>query len=80
LNKPSSKLQAAVHKWKIPVSQEYEVLADIFDLLAAVNSKRKPKPYPRPWPTGNKQRIGSAKTLTRSQVIERLKKMNADKE
>jgi hypothetical protein len=39
-----SHLQAAVSGWEYPVSQEWIVLSHVYDLLAAVNSKNKPKP------------------------------------
>ena len=62
LKDPSSNLQAAKNKWKHPVSFEYIVSAHTFDLLATVNSKKKPKPYPVPWQTADKKKMGSAKS------------------
>lgn len=48
---PTSHLFAAINEWKHPFSSEARVLADLFDLQVAMNTKKgkKPKPYPRPW-------------------------------
>jgi hypothetical protein len=62
---PTSWTQASVSKWSHPVSYEWTVLASTYDLLAQVNSKRKPKPYPRPWPKGNQTRKGTTRTDAR---------------
>lgn len=50
LRDPTSWTHAAIAKWKHPITHEWAVLAATYDLLAQVNSKRKPKPFPRPWP------------------------------
>jgi len=52
LRDPTSWLQTSVHKWHHPVSYEWATNAAVYDLLAQVHSKRKPKPFPRPWATG----------------------------
>lgn len=46
----SSRLGATVAGWDRPWSPEAWILADLWDLLAAVNTerRRRPKPYPRP--------------------------------
>jgi hypothetical protein len=75
-----SKVQAAVNKWDYPIRREFMVLANIYDLLAAVNSKKKPKPYPMPWPDPNKQKIGSTKIQPRKTIIDKLDRMNPSKE
>ena len=77
---PSSRLQAAISGWKQPVSQEWILSADLYDLLLTVNSKRKPTPYPRPWPSAGKSRIGSSKDRTRDDIIRALNRMNPRKE
>lgn len=46
---PSSRLQAAAAGWGHPVSREWIVLSDLFDLQHVSKSKRKPKDYARPW-------------------------------
>lgn len=61
LRDPSSWLQTSVNKWSHPVSYEWAVHAATYDMLAQVNSKRKPKPFPRPWPDANKNRKGTAR-------------------
>jgi len=50
LRDPSSWLQVSYNGWHHPVSFEWAAHAATYDLLAQVHSKRKPKPYPRPWP------------------------------
>jgi len=45
---PSSHVAASVAGWPAPWPREAFVLADLFDLMHAANSQRKPKPYPRP--------------------------------
>jgi hypothetical protein len=70
-----SHLQAAVSGWEYPVSQEWIVLSHVYDLLAAVNSKNKPKPYPTPWKKP-KKKIGNQEPLPRDKVIEALNYMN----
>jgi hypothetical protein len=75
LQDPSSRLQAAVNKWKYPVTQEWIALIHIFDLLAMANSKKKPKPHPTPWGDANRNKIGGG-NLTRQQVIQQLERMN----
>jgi hypothetical protein len=71
---PSSHLQAAVNKWKYPVSHEWIAIVHLFDLFAMANSKKKPKPHPTPWPDPSKTKIGFAKS-TRF-VLEALEHMN----
>jgi hypothetical protein len=73
---PSSWLQAVVNDWKHPVSREWIVLTHVYDLLAAVNSKNKPKPYPTPWLAENTQRIGGKKPQSNADVLQRLQAMN----
>ncbi len=73
---PSSWLQAAIHDWSQPVSREWMLVANLYDLFAAVNSKKKPKQYPRPWQDADTTRIGSKKPQKRSDVIASLERMN----
>jgi len=61
LRDPSSRLQAAVAGWEFPVSREWLALVDLFDLQQAKASRRKPKPYPRPFDK-SKTRIGGKKS------------------
>lgn len=72
---PSSWLQAAHSGWKHPVSREWIVGSHTYDLLARVNSKNKPKPYPNPFP--DSERVRSGKTnKTPAEVRKILEWMN----
>jgi len=53
LRDPTSWLQVSVNGWHHPVSYEWAAMVAQYDLHAQVNSKRKPKPYPRPWSNTN---------------------------
>lgn len=75
LRDTSSWLQAAHAEWDHPVSREWIVLSHVYDLLAAVNSKNKPKPYPTPWPAEGVQKIGRSKQ-SRLEVMAALDRMN----
>lgn len=72
---PSSWLQAAASDWKYPVTNEFIVAAHTWDLLAAVNSKNKPKPYPTPWPAEGTNKIGSSNQAPED-VLRFLERMN----
>lgn len=65
MSNTNSRLHAAVAGWDRPVSPEWIIAADTYDLLHASKSKRRPKPYPRPWPE-NKTKIGGKKKVKRS--------------
>lgn len=49
LTDPSSQVGAAVRDWAHPMSREDLVLRDIYDLQHMSKSRKRPKPYPRPW-------------------------------
>lgn len=75
---PSSALFAATHGWDFPASREWIQQADIFDALntliaVTAGSKRTPKPYPRPWPDNNKNRLGKT-SLSPADAREVLRK------
>lgn len=76
LRDPSSWLQAARSEWDFPVSNEWMVAANSYDLLARVNSKQKPKPYPTPWPADGSKRIGSKRPQNKDDVLRVLERMN----
>ena len=59
LSDPQSFLQTKLRGWSHPITYDWAVLAAIYDLLAQVNSKRKPKPYPRPWGDDGKSKKGT---------------------
>ena len=67
---PSSMLAASINDWEGPRSREWLILADLYDLLAVVHTK-KPKPYPRPWPDPGSRRRGHT-DLPRGKVIQLL--------
>jgi hypothetical protein len=51
LRDPSSQLAASVAGWERPWSHDWAVTADLYDLQRQSKSKRRVKPYPRPWRT-----------------------------
>ena len=55
---PTSWLQTSKNSWTHPITYEWTLAAATYDLLAQVNSKRKPKAWPRPWPDSNLKRVG----------------------
>jgi hypothetical protein len=72
---PDSWLSAKIQNWTHPVSHEFIVAAHTYDLLATVNSKKKPKPYPMPWKPAGQVIIGK-KNQSRADVINKLNSMN----
>jgi hypothetical protein len=72
---PDSWLSAKIQNWTHPVSHEFIVAAHTYDLLATVNSKKKPKPYPMPWKPAGQVSIGK-KNQSRADVINKLNSMN----
>ena len=77
LRDPSSWLQAAFSQWRYPVSHEWMLLANIFDLHVKVNSKNPPKPYTRPWPEQGAERSGKP-AVPESRVREVLNAMRPE--
>lgn len=49
LRDTSSWLHAKLAGWEYPISREWLLTADLYDLQHASKSKRKTKPYPRPF-------------------------------
>jgi hypothetical protein len=76
LKDPSSWVQASMSEWDYPVSRDWIALSHLYDLLAMVNSKRKPKPYPTPWPSAGTTRLKPKKAQDRSEVLKKLRMMN----
>ena len=70
LQNTESWVHARLAKWDYPVSREWLVLAETWNLHAKVNSKRSAPTYPTPFPTANKGRVG--KTNLPSQVVKQL--------
>lgn len=55
---PLSRFTAAEQGWERPVSFEWLLLADLYDLQRATASKRRSRPYPRP--TTKRTKLGGA--------------------
>jgi hypothetical protein len=64
-----------MNDWKYPVTHEWILLAELFDLNHQANSKKKIKPLQRPWPDANTKRSGRTKH-SRADVIRNLERMN----
>ena len=77
LKDPTSWLQASRNGWDFPVSREWMVAAHHYDLVHAINSKKRPKPYPTPWPDPSKTRIGKTRESVDA-VKRKLAKMNPE--
>jgi hypothetical protein len=71
---PQSRLSASVNGWSFPVSFEWMALAELIDITVQANSKRKQRPFPRPWNRGEKK-IGRT-NLARDRVIDLLTSEN----
>jgi hypothetical protein len=60
LTDPTSHLAAALAGWDHPATREALALADVFDLLVAVNTDKRRRSraerYPRPFPLGERAR------------------------
>ena len=69
---PESWTHAAVAKWKHPISYEWTVLVATYDMLAQVNSRKKPKPYPRPWVDANVKSKGQSRPDAR-EILKRAR-------
>lgn len=75
---PSSHLFAARAGWDYPLSREGIQQADLFDAInqlikVTAGSKQRLKPYPRPWPDNNKNRLGKT-SLSPADAREVLRK------
>lgn len=69
---PTSWLQAARNKWQHPIDYNWTISAATYDLLAQVNSKRKPKPWPRPW-ADNRQTKGNKVRKDARAILQRAR-------
>lgn len=74
MNDPSSRLAAAVAGWAHPWSREWAAIVDLYDLLhmAHANGRKRPDPYPRPWPDKSKTRR-TKPTVSQEAVIAALR-------
>lgn len=69
---PASSICAALQKWDYPMSREALILAGIYDIQHASKSKRRPDPFPRPWPDHNKRTFGKTRM-----TVDRLREVLA---
>jgi hypothetical protein len=55
-----------VSGWAYPLDRGAMVLADLFDVFAAVNASKghKPTPYPRPWESTRTAALGRGTSMT----------------
>lgn len=72
---PSTEIAAAIAGWDYPLSREALILADLFDLQHTSKAKKKPQPYPRPWPDGatKVEKFGDAGGRTPVEVADILR-------
>ena len=70
---PTSWLQTAKNKWQHPITYEWTIQAATYDLLAQVNSKRKPKAWPRPWGKQDKTHIGKINRRDARAILQKAK-------
>jgi len=82
LKDTSSWLCSVEHKWDYPASKEYLLQMGTYDLLAAANSKKKPKPLKRPFKTKEEKdseyrngKFGNTKNMDQNKVREFLQKL-----
>lgn len=80
LRDPTSWLQAKVNEWKHPVSMEWMLNANIFDVTLASNSKGKVQPMERPWPSTHANRIGGRTKLPQNKIREILDNLRTKEE
>ncbi|MCA0217918.1 MAG: hypothetical protein LCH43_11260 [Actinobacteria bacterium] len=73
----SSRICASLNGWPRPIDLPTVLLADIFDLTLAVNSKKgsRPKPHPiRPWKVAKAEKFGNTQGRSREQVLSILQR------
>jgi hypothetical protein len=70
---PTSWLQTAKNKWQHPISYDWTIAAATYDLLATVNSKRKPKQWPRPWGEPDRVRKGHKPRRDARAILQKAK-------
>jgi hypothetical protein len=68
-----------MREWDYPVSHESMVLMDFFDLFFRANSKKKAKPYPRPFKNDNVETTRSGKAESKLTAVDKLNKMKNGK-
>lgn len=78
LRDTSSWLCAAKSSWTYPVSRDWIVTQDLYNLTLLINSNRKKKPqmYPTPWEQNKGKKVGNTKGRSQAEIIKRLEQMN----
>lgn len=71
---PASHVFVALTGWQRPTTDAALVLADLFDMQKSSKSKRRPKPYPRPWDKPRVQHGGD-----HAVTVEEWKRMKAER-
>ena len=69
----SAYVGAALSGWAQPASRTDLTLRDLYDLQHRSKAKRKPEPYPRPWPDRVKKISKPSPDITQDQVIAALR-------
>lgn len=70
---PSSHVAAALGGWAYPISRADVTLRDLYDLQHMSKAKRKPRPYPRPWPDRVKKTLKPGAGWTQDQIVAALR-------
>ena len=78
MSDPTSWLQASKHNWSHPIDYNWTLAAATYDLLATVNSKKKPKPWPRPWNDGTQKKTVSKIRRDARAILTRAKDGDLD--
>ena len=73
LKDPQSWLHATLAEWDYPISRDWLLLADLYDLQHASKTKRKPKPYPRPF--SNAKRYGGKRKNGKVRSEQEIRKL-----
>lgn len=74
---PGSAVCASIQGWDYAMSREALILAGVYDIQHASKAKRRPAPYPRPWPDENRRTFGRTK-LSIARLKEVLAATRAD--
>jgi hypothetical protein len=76
LRDTTSWLGAARQGWKFPVSREWIVLQDHYNMTLGVNTKKRQKPYPTPWENSKGKKVGNVGGRSQQEILDRLELMN----
>tara|TARA_R110000868_G_scaffold172824_2_gene408823 strand:- start:2384 stop:2692 length:309 start_codon:yes stop_codon:yes gene_type:complete len=72
----TSWVASAMQGWSYPVSREWIVMQDHYNMTLGVNTKKKQKPYPTPWEQSKGKTVGNTGERSQEEIIARLEKMN----